>query len=124
MTNTPIHTTIVFLVLSGREFLVKRCLPLLKEIAAFYEDFLAETDQDGRAVFIPSYNPETGCGTSATMDIAVAREVLGNLIAACRELNIEGENIPKWEALLVKLPAYPINGRGELAEWPGGGVSE
>ena len=106
-----------------REFLAKRCVPLLKEIAAFYEDFLTETDKDGRVVFIPSYNPETGCGINATMDIAVAREVLGKLIAACRELKIEQENVPKWEALLAKLPPYPISARGELAEWPGGGVS-
>ena len=64
------------------EFLEKRCLPLLREIAAFYEDFLTETDKAGHVVFIPSYNPETGCGINATMDIAVAREMLTKLIAA------------------------------------------
>jgi hypothetical protein len=106
-----------------REFLARRCVPLLKEIAAFYEDFLTETDKDGHVVFVPSYNPETGCGINATMDIAVAREVLSKLIAACRELRIEQQSLPKWEALLAKLPPYPISARGELAEWPGGGVS-
>ncbi len=97
-------------------------MPLLKEIAAFYQDFLTETDKQGRVEFIPSYNPETGCGISSTMDIAVARQVLTNLIAACRELKVESENIPQWEALLAKLPAYPINGRGELPEWPDGSI--
>ncbi|MCX7047234.1 MAG: hypothetical protein NTX50_17315 [Candidatus Sumerlaeota bacterium] len=106
-----------------REFLAKRCVPLLKEIAAFYEDFLTETDKDGRVVFIPSYDPETGCGINATMDIAVARETLGALIAACRQLNIESANIPKWEALLAKLPPYPINSKGELCEFPDGRLS-
>ena len=101
-------------------FLAQRCIPLLKEVAAFYEDFLTETDQDGRVTFIPSYNPETGCGINATMDIAVARGVLTELIAACRALKVEGKNIPQWEALLAKLPAYPINQRGELPEWPNG----
>ena len=101
-----------------REFLAKRCVPLLKEIAAFYEDFLLETDQDGRVIFLPSYNPETGCGINATLDIAVAREVLGNLIAACHELKTDRDNIPKWEALLAKLPPYPVNQAGELAEFP------
>ena len=100
------------------DFLANRCVPLLKEIAAFYEDFLSETKRDGRVVFVPSYNPETGCGINATMDIAVAREVLMNLIAACRELNVERENLPRWEALLAKLPAYPINEDGELPEFP------
>jgi alpha-L-fucosidase 2 len=97
-----------------REFLEKRGLPLLREIAAFYEDFLTETDKDGRAVFIPSYNPETGCGLNATMDIAVAREALTKLIAAG-----DGDSA-KWRALLAKLPPYPINAGGELAEWPDG----
>ena len=100
-------------------FLTKRCVPLLKETAAFYEDFLTETDKDGRVTFIPSYNPETGCGINATMDIAVAREMLRKLIAACRELR-SSEHSAKWEALLAKLPPYPINADGELAEWPGG----
>lgn len=106
-----------------REFLAKRCVPLLKGIAEFYEDFLSETGADGRVVFIPSYNPETSSGINATMDIAVAREVLTKLIAACRELGIEREQIPKWEALLAKLPPYPVNANGELLEFPGGKVN-
>ena len=102
-----------------REFLAKRCVPLLKEIAAFYEDFLAETDKDGRVVFIPSYNPETGCGINATMDIAVAREVLGKLIAACRELEIEQRERSPMGGAAGQTARYPINRDGELAEWPG-----
>ena len=106
-----------------QKFLATRCVPLWKGIAEFYEDFLAGSDKDGHAVFIPSYNPETGCGVNATMDIAVAREVLNNLLAACRELNIERDQIPKWEALRARLPAYPVDPAGQLAEWPGGGVT-
>lgn len=104
------------------EFLAERCVPLLKEIAAFYEDFLTESDAAGHVEFIPSYNPETGCGISSTMDIGVARDVLTHLLADCRELKVESENLPKWEALLAKLPAYPINARGELPEWPDGSI--
>jgi hypothetical protein len=105
-----------------REFLAQRCVPLLKEIAAFYEDFLAGTERDGHLNFVPSYNPETGDGVNATMDIAVAREVLTKLIAACRELNIEAAGVPRWEALLAKLPPYTLNAAGEIPEFPGGHV--
>ncbi len=114
-----------YAVYSGdKEFLRNRCVPLLKEIAAFYKDFLTEKDKDGFSTFIPSYNPETeGNGiVNATMDIAVAREVLGNLITACRELGIEQQNIPGWENQLAKLPHYPVNSIGELTEFPEGTV--
>jgi hypothetical protein len=106
-----------------RVFLEKRVVPLLKGIAEFYGDFLAGTEKEGTVTFIPSFNPETGCGISATMDIAVAKEVLTNLIAACRELKIEKENIPKWEALLAKLPPYPVTADGKIPEFPGGSVA-
>lgn len=100
-----------------RGFLADRCLPLLRETAWFYEDFLRETDKDGRVVFIPSYNPETGCGINATMDIAVAREMLMKLIAAGDRESM------KWKSLLAKLPPYPVSAGGELAEWPDGRLS-
>jgi hypothetical protein len=104
-----------------RVFLEKRVVPLLKEMAAFYQDFLAGTEMDGKVTFIPSHNAETTLGINATIDIAVAREVLMKLIAACSELQIEKENIPKWEALLAKLPPYPITPDGLIPEYPGGG---
>ncbi|GAF11446.1 large secreted protein [Bacillus sp. JCM 19045] len=39
-------------------FFRNRALPLLKEVALFYEDFLTEEDDQGYAMFIPSYSPE------------------------------------------------------------------
>jgi hypothetical protein len=102
-----------------RQFLEQRTVPLLKECAAFYEDFLAGTEQNGQLTFIPSYNPETGPGINATMDIAVAREVFTKLIADCRTLNIEQDNIPRWEALLAKLPVYSTTKDGFLPEFAG-----
>lgn len=46
------------------------------------------------------------------MDMARARDVLGNLISSCRKLGIEQENIPKWEAILAKLLPYPVTKDG------------
>ena len=106
-----------------RDFLANRTVPLLKEIAAFYEDFLVE-DENGTYCFIPSYSPETGCGINATMDVGVAREVLSNLIAGCEELSIERDAIPKWKAMLEKMPPYHVNELGELAEWATPGCPE
>jgi len=109
------------------EFLAQRVVPPLKEVADFYEDFLVP-GEDGRLEFIPSYNPETVGGVSAVMDIAVARDVLRNLIRACRRLEIEQEHIPRWEAMLANLPDYPITPErntipGVIPSFPGGGLA-
>ncbi len=98
-------------------FLRERTVPLLKEIAAFYEHFVVLDPNSGRYEFIPSYSPETGAGITATMDVMVCKDVLKSLIHACHVLNIDKENIPKWEAMLEKLPEYRINQDGALAEW-------
>lgn len=102
-----------------REFLESRVVPPLREIAYFYEDFLVP-GADGKLEFIPSYNPETAAGVNAVMDIAVARDVLSNLIRACRQLDIEQEQVPRWEAMLARLPDYPITRDGVIPEFSGG----
>ncbi|HSV27316.1 MAG TPA: hypothetical protein VLH60_05430, partial [Sedimentisphaerales bacterium] len=115
-------------------FLRTRLLPLMKELALFYEDFLTLLDdgsisgQAGRFVFAPSYSPEntpTGqpqgqtsqASVNATMDIAAAKEAIANLIEACEEIGVEADNIPKWRAMLAKMPDYMINDDGALKEW-------
>ncbi|ADU29458.1 glycosyl hydrolase family 95 catalytic domain-containing protein [Evansella cellulosilytica] len=116
-----------------KDFFINRALPLMKEIAAFYEDFLTEFDENGKCVFIPSYSPEntpiiakgllekgwqpSQAAINATMDIAVAKELFTNLINTCEELNIEQENIKRWMKQLELLPDYLINEDGALKEW-------
>jgi len=106
-----------------REFLARRTVPLLKEIAEFYEDFLV-ADKGGTLHFLPSYSPETGCGKDATMDVAVARQVLRDLIESCEILGIDADNVPKWRKMRGRLPKYRINEKGELTEWIGSDIGE
>jgi hypothetical protein len=106
-----------------RDFLANRAIPLMKEIALFYEDFLVEKDASGHYIFRPSLSPEVGSlliSDNSTLDIAVAKEALTNLIAACEELRIEPENVVKWRAMLQKMPPYQIGPDGDLAEWADG----
>ena len=37
---------------------------------------------------------------NSSLDIAVAKELLTNLISACEELGIEKENVAKWRTML------------------------
>ena len=51
------------------------------------------------------------------MDIAVCREVLVNLIQASEILGIEADSVPKWKAMLAKMPPYLLELDGTLKEW-------
>jgi len=108
------------------DFLRKRMVPLYKDLALFYEDYLTVTDKNGNYIFVPSFSPENNPGNlnpgcmaviNASMDISVCREVLGNLVEACELLGIEADNIPKWKAILAKLPPHLLEPDGTLKEW-------
>lgn len=113
-----------YLVSGDLQFLKERLLPAMKKTVLFYEDFLSDVDENGNYFMAPSYSPENSPeniklqgSANATMDVAAAKEAITNLISVCKQLNIEGENIPKWEAILHKLPPYLVNEDGALKEW-------
>lgn len=115
-----------YLVTGDLDFLARRMVPVYKDLALFYEDFLTVTDKNGNYIFVPSFSPENNPGNlnpgcmaviNATMDISVCREVLANLVEACELLGIEAENVPKWKTMLAKLPPYLLNPDGTLKEW-------
>lgn len=105
-------------------FLRHRAVPFLKEVARFYEDFLFE-GPDRTLVFSPSLSPEniparpgaSHAQINATMDIAIAREVLTNLVSGCELLGIEKAGVRRWRSMLGKLPDYSVNPDGAIAEW-------
>ncbi len=115
-----------YLVTGDVEFLRNRIVPVYKELAKFYEDFLTITDKDGNYIFVPSISPENisrSTGSSgpglinATMDIAICSEVLTNLIQACELLDIDTESVTKWKTMLAKMPPYLLEMDGTLKEW-------
>jgi hypothetical protein len=115
-----------YLVTGDMEFLRQRVVPALKELALFYEDFLTVTGKDGNYIFVPSFSPENNPGNlnpsmmlviNASMDIAVCREVLGNLVQACELLGTDADSVPNWKAMLAKLPPYLLEQDGTMKEW-------
>jgi hypothetical protein len=115
-----------YLVTGDVEFLRNRVVPAYKELALFYEDFLTATDKNGNYMFVPSISPENLPGSTdpsgptlinATMDIAVCREVLTNLIQASEILGADAGSVPKWKAMLAKMPPYLLEPDGTLKEW-------
>ncbi len=115
-----------YLVTGDLDFLRTRVVPAYKDLALFYEDFLTVTDKNGNYIFVPSFSPENNPGNldpscmlviNASMDISVCREVLANLVEACELLGIEAGSVPKWKAMLAKLPPHLLEPDGAMKEW-------
>ena len=106
-------------------FLRDRLLPLYRELALLYEDFLTERDDKGQLIFVPSYSPEnfpsnvySMLNVNATMDISVCRETLQALLTLGPKTDLfTQEEYAKWQDMLDHLPAYLIDEHGELKEW-------
>mgnify|MGYP002624109570 FL=1 len=112
-----------YLFTGDKDFLAKHTVPYLEQCALFFEDFLYE-DENGQYIFSPTQSPEnwpegsdSQATFNATMDVAVAKEVLHNLIAASRTLGVNAGKIPKWEGMLEKMPPYMLNEEGIIKEW-------
>jgi len=114
-----------YLATGDKRYLSDHIMPGLKEIALFYEDYLTETDKDGKYIFVPSYSPENWPANSdssptvinADMDIMVCREVFTHLIEGSETLGVNNDEIPRWKAILDKLPPYILDADGSLKEW-------
>ena len=112
-----------YLYTGDKTFLAEHALPFMQEAALFYEDFLFE-GPGGKYVFSPSDSPENTPSNSpshvsfnATMDVAVAKELFGNLIEASRALGVNQDKIPVWQKMLTKMPDYMVDDQGMVKEW-------
>lgn len=113
-------------------FLKERLLPFMHEVALFYEDFFTY-DASGQVVISPSTSPENwpkeSCSiksptaihprmtVNATMDVAIARELLGNLLRGARACGLYEDRLERWECMLEGLPEYEVNEDGAIREW-------
>lgn len=93
-----------------KKYLQEKLLPLMKEIALFYEDYLATTEgKNGTKIFVPSYSPEnkpTGADHSsvvnATMDIACCKEVLTQLLGLQADTGLSDDERQRYQKLQEK----------------------
>ena len=141
-----------YLVSGDTAFLRDRIVPGLKELAAFYEDFLTVEDERGNFVFVPSFSPENWplnaeplprpvwpltvydayhmappapFVINAAMDVMVCREVLTHLIEACEILGSDADGgVARWRAMLAKMPPYRTTADGTLKEWGWPGLDD
>lgn len=119
-----------YLFTGDEEFLKERALPFMFETAEFYEDFVVY-DENGKIIFTPSVSPENSPGNiktdyvsikyqvavNATMDIALLKELLTNLIKGSSITGKYNEKVPVWKKMISRLPDYQINSDGAIKEW-------
>ncbi|MBO5312463.1 MAG: glycoside hydrolase N-terminal domain-containing protein [Clostridia bacterium] len=117
-----------YLYTGDEDFLRERAYPFMKECALFYEDFMVY-DQEGKLKSYPSNSPENrpdgdfegarevSVSINATMDFALLKELLTNLISASSRLGIDEEKRAEWQGMLRAIPEYEINSDGAIKEW-------
>ena len=112
-------------------FLAKRAYPFLKEVAAFYEDYLVadprpDSKWKGRLVTVPSQSPENrfvggidpvSLCIGATMDFELIHDVFTHLLAASKVLKADAEKRADWKRILDRIPPLQIGKHGQLQEW-------
>jgi len=113
-----------YLYTGDRNFLANHALPFMEKVGIFFEDYLYE-GPDGKYIFSPTQSPENfpantkvQASFNATMDVAAAKELFTNLIAASQELGVNRNRIPVWRRMLEKMPDYMIDEKlGVVKEW-------
>ncbi|MBT3271900.1 MAG: hypothetical protein HN368_02000, partial [Spirochaetales bacterium] len=110
-----------------KSFLIERAYPFIKEVAAFYEDYLIE-DENETLQIVPSQSPEnrfveTGSEfpvslcVSASMDIELTWDLLTHAVQASEILEIDEDKRAVWNTILNKLPELKLSEEGYLLEW-------
>ncbi len=110
------------------DFLEKRALPMLRECALFFLDWLVEDPESGKLVSGPSTSPENSFVTDegravltigCAMDQEIIWDTFTNYLEALALLGQPDELQTEVEAALARLAQPSIGSDGRLMEWPG-----
>lgn len=100
------------------EVLKERIYPLMKEEAILFESIMVYDSKKERLVSSPAQSPEQGtAGHGNTYEQTLIWQHYNNTIKAAKVLNVDLENIKKWEELMSKLKPIEIGDSGQIKEW-------
>jgi hypothetical protein len=103
------------------DLLVSEGIPFMLDAYKFLKQVLFK--HEGQYIFIPSYSPEIApqgkhpIAINATMDIAVMKQLLRNLMVLAEKGFIDNVEVGEYEEILENLPDYAIDKNKELKEW-------
>jgi alpha-L-fucosidase 2 len=108
------------------KYLRDRAYPVMRGAAEFCLDWLVDAGH-GRLTTSPSTSPEhkfrtpdgkaNAISMGATMDLALVRDLFGNVIDASETLDVDGPLRKRLIDTLARLAPYRIGRRGQLLEW-------
>ena len=85
--------------------------PFLSEVGAFWEDYLKL--ENGRYVIHnDSIHEGSGDNMNPILSLGLVRTLFKNLLAMSADLGVDAERRAKWQDILEKLSAYPLQERG------------
>ncbi len=126
---------------TGDEALLRQAiLPFMLEAGEFYEHYIVR-DEKGTVRIYPSVSPENTPGNlipqeqpdmahpcpsveNATMDIAIMKELFGNLLEVSETLGLYTDKKELWEDIIRHLPAYDVTEDGDVREWQKDGLDQ
>jgi hypothetical protein len=103
------------------KFLKNKAIPFMLDSYTFMKEILYK--HNDQYIFVPSYSPEVGpigkhpIAINATMDVAVMKQLLRNLITLAEQGYIKNAPVDEYKDILDNLPKYAIDKNGELKEW-------
>lgn len=129
-----------YLYTGDEDTLKKEILPFMAEAAEFYEHYLVK-EETGTYKIYPSVSPENTPGNlipegnedmahpcpsvvNATMDIAIIKELMTNLLEASEHTGLYQEKQSIWKEIIENLPEYGTTSEGDIREWQKEGLTQ
>ena len=92
------------------EFLRQTAYPYLREVAAFWEDYLKL--ENGRYVIHnDSIHEGSGPDFNPLLSLGLVRTLFVNMLAMSRELGVDEDRRGKWQDILERLSGFPVQER-------------
>ena len=91
-------------------FLRETAYPYLREVAAFWEDYLKF--EDGRyVIYNDSIHEGSGPDFNPILTLGLVRTLFKNMIPMSAELGVDADKRAQWQDILDKLSAFPVQER-------------
>ncbi len=89
----------------------EKIYPLLRRAINLYLHMVRE-EPDGKLHLPPTYSPETGVFADCNFDLALFKWGCHTLLKASQRLKLDDPLIPRWKAVVERLPDYPADEHG------------